>query len=157
MFAITIPETRIVFIQSHHSRELLKAPEYGTVSTTRTKWKCARVTRVNKSVIYAYIQTILSLMLYTLFVTILLKPCNFIIKKWFYYILIKLVLTGAFFFILSLKPVELCTNCINDGGFYIIKTSLTMYNETGLTLYYVPMNWILMQENIKKIPTAIYI
>ena len=81
---------------------------------------------------------------YTLFVTILLKPCNFIIyfiiKKWFYYMLIKLVLTGVFFLILSLKPVELCTNCINDGGFYIIKTSLTMYNETGLTLYYVPMN-----------------
>jgi hypothetical protein len=52
------------------SRQLLKAPEYGTVSTTRTKWKCARVTRINKSVIYAYIQTILSPMPYTLFVTI---------------------------------------------------------------------------------------
>jgi hypothetical protein len=98
---------------------------------------------------------------YTLFVTILLKPCNciiyFIIKKWFYYMLIKLVLTGVFFLILSLKPVELCTNCINDGGFYIIKTSLTMYNETGLTLYYVPMNWILMQENIKKYYPQLFI
>jgi hypothetical protein len=48
----------------------LKAPEYGTVSTARTKGKCARVTRINKSVIYAYIQTILSPMPYTLFVTI---------------------------------------------------------------------------------------
>jgi hypothetical protein len=51
------------------SRQLLKAPENGTVSTTRTKWKCDRVARINKSVIYAYIQTTLSLMPYTLFVT----------------------------------------------------------------------------------------
>ena len=28
----------------------------------------------------------------------------------------------------------------------------------GFTLYYVPLNWTLMQENIKKkIPTAIYV
>jgi hypothetical protein len=72
-----------VFIQSHHSRDsysrhrntaryqriqVTSAP--ATVSTTRTKWNCARVTRINKSVIYAYMQTILSSMPYTLFVTI---------------------------------------------------------------------------------------
>jgi hypothetical protein len=41
---------------------------------------------------------------------------------------------------------------------YKYKAIGVLFKMAGFTLYYVPLNWTLMQENIKKmIPTAIYV